>query len=1138
MADALQSILSQAALALAPLRAIKTADQATAFFRKLGYEIPAGAFGSELSTLSSDAGELIDAVRQLITAKDDAATATAIAKMFTRLEELVGSIERLHDQIKAGGGSAIANIEELPRRLTDFLVLDFLDRQRPETHATLHLLGLIEYEPAPARGQPMRLINWDRFPRILSDPMRIANDTYRWETDFDFDTFLVRLDRMMRATALPGGIYPQSEAAHTALGNTSANLRELRFPIFQKGFTAETYSQFGITFSPAEALNGKKKGFALLPYLMGATAFDFAVCDRGQLTFKSNAEITGVGIVVRPPLNAESLLNVTTGLNASINISEKPEKAEELILFGSPGATRFAVQGLGINWFVAEPQGKLDLGVQAQIQAVRLVIDGGDADGFLEKILSGVHVKAEASANFGMTLLTGFTFSGGAKLALEIPAHIELGPITIQSLRLGLQPANDHIRLEAGAVFSFALGPLQVVIQDVGLRTDLEFHPGNIGPANLEIGFKPPTGGGVKVDSPFVTGGGFLFFDSDQGQYGGVLQLNVEGITVTAIGLITTRLPNGAKGFSFVVIITAQGFNPIQLGLGFALTKIGGLLAINRTCDQDFLRDGLKNNTLKDLLSPNDPIANAPQIFGTLNKAFPPQEGSYLFGPVVQICWGTPALLTMDLALILELGRRTRLLILGRIAALLPTEKEDLIRLQMNALGVIDFDQSSISIDAVLYDSRLVHKFPLTGSMAMRLNWGSSPVFALSVGGFHPAFRPPPGFPALARISISFSDTSDFRLRAEGYFAITANTMQWGAKAELFAKSGGFSVEGHIGYDVLIQFDPFGFVADFSAGVQLKHGSTNLFKLQADGELAGPRPLHVKGKVTFEIFWCDFTISFNRMLISGEAPPPPAPIVVMDRLQAALRDPANWSGQLAESRRRLVTISDSAASGVVGLHPLAQLAVKQKVVPLEVEIAKFGDAKPADANRFNITGFSVNESSVHFDRVRDFFAPAQFLNLSDDEKLTAPSFEPMVAGVSAGDDSFIFTGDPEDIISDDAIVFETIILDKANDTKSKSANTFSINPALLINQIFFGAAARSDVRLTGTARYSPALSKNSLANKGWTVASTQDGSPQAAPGLDAGQVVSYSESFQALEKMKQENPAKAKMLMLIRVPVT
>jgi hypothetical protein len=1138
MADALQSILTQAALALAPLRAVKTADQATALFRKLGYEIPAGALANELSSLSSSAGGLVDAVRALTAANDETSTAAAIADLLTRLDGMVGVIQQLHDQIKASAAGSIPNLEELPRRLTDFLLLDFFDRQRPELHASLHLLGLIEYEPTPAKGQPVRLINWDRFPRIFSDPMQIANDTYHWETEFDFDTFLVRLDRMMRAAGLPGGIYPQSDAAHTALGNTSANLRELRFPIFQKGFTAETYSQFGITFSPAEAVDGKRPGFALLPYLMGASAFDFAVCDRGQLTFKSTSDITGVGIVIRPPLEAESLLNVTTAMNASINIAEKPEKAQELILFGSAGATRLAVQGLGINWFVAEQQGKLDLGVQAQIQAVRLVVDGEDADGFLQKILSGIHVKAEASVSCGMTLLTGFTFSGGAKLAIDIPAHIQLGPVTIQGLRLALQPADDRLRLEAGAVFDFALGPLELVIQDVGLRTDLEFHPGNIGPANLEIGFKPPTGGGVKVDSPFVTGGGFLFFDSDQHQYGGVLQLNVEGITVTGIGLITTRLPNGAKGFSFVVIITAEGFNPIQLGLGFTLTKIGGLLAINRTCDQDFLREGIKSNTLKDLLFPTDPIKNAPQIFGLLNQAFPPQEGNYLFGPVVQICWGTPALVTMDLALILELGRRTRLLILGRLAALLPSEKEDLIRLQMNALGVIDFDQGSISIDAVLYDSRLVHQFPLTGSMALRLNWGAAPVFALSVGGFHPAFKAPPNFPALERVSISFSDTSDFRLRAEGYFAITANTMQWGAKAELFAKSGGFSVEGHIGYDVLIQFDPFGFVADFSASVQLKHGGTNLFKLQADGELAGPRPLHVKGKVTFEIFWCDFTISFSRTLISGEAPPPPAPITVMDRLQAALRNPANWSGQLSESQRRLVTITDSNTAGAVGLHPLGRLGVKQNVVPLEVEIAKFGDAKPADANIFNISGFSVNGNSVHFDRVSDFFAPAQFLNLSDDEKLTAPSFEPMVAGVSAGDDSFIFTADPEDIISDDAIVFETIILDKTNDTKTKSAHTFSINPTLLIRQIFFGAAARSEVRLTGSARYTPPASKNSLTNKGWSVASMQDGSPQPAPGLNAGQVVSYSESFQALEKMKQENPAQAKMLMLVRVNVT
>ena len=54
----------------------------------------------------------------------------------------------------------------------------------------------------------------------------------------------------------------------------------------------------------------------------------------------------------------------------------------------------------------------------------------------------------------------------------------------------------------------------------------------------------------------------------------------------------------------------------------------------------------------------------------------------------------------------------------------MPSEKHDLLRLQMSAIGVIDFDQNSISLDAVLYDSRLAGKFPVTGSMALRVNWG------------------------------------------------------------------------------------------------------------------------------------------------------------------------------------------------------------------------------------------------------------------------------------------------------------------------------------------------------------------------------------------------------------------------------
>ena len=90
-------------------------------------------------------------------------------------------------------------------------------------------------------------------------PAQIANDVYRWGTDFDVEKFLTRLEVMMRAATLPGGLYPQSATTRSVLGNTASGLRELRLPILQQGVTPETYSQFGVTFSPAEAQGGKPK---------------------------------------------------------------------------------------------------------------------------------------------------------------------------------------------------------------------------------------------------------------------------------------------------------------------------------------------------------------------------------------------------------------------------------------------------------------------------------------------------------------------------------------------------------------------------------------------------------------------------------------------------------------------------------------------------------------------------------------------------------------------------------------------------------------------------------------------------------------------------------------------------------------
>jgi hypothetical protein len=216
--DALQTLLTETSLALSRLRAVNTPERAVLFLRELGYEIPAAAIGPALPALAAEAGGLTAAVGQLANAEGSDAVGTALVAMFGRMDSTVEAIRALRAQLQSTSAS-IPHIEELPRRLTDFLLLDYLERQHPQLHDTLHLFGLIERVPAPQPGQPSRLVNWERFGLLFQEPSRIADEVYRWNTDFDSDTFA---GRAVAGRALPAGGYDARRARQHVLAPGAA----------------------------------------------------------------------------------------------------------------------------------------------------------------------------------------------------------------------------------------------------------------------------------------------------------------------------------------------------------------------------------------------------------------------------------------------------------------------------------------------------------------------------------------------------------------------------------------------------------------------------------------------------------------------------------------------------------------------------------------------------------------------------------------------------------------------------------------------------------------------------------------------------------------------------------------------------
>ena len=841
--------------------------------------------------------------------------------------------------------------------------------------------------------------------------------------------------------------------------------------------------------------------------------------------------------------NGKPLAHGPSDAKLEVTLEQPPDESALPNVIPDRKGTRLEFERMSLSGEISTSEAGLKLIAK---NSALVIAANKDADGFVNEILPTSETRISFDLGIGLSTERGLYFEGGTGLEVIIPIAKKLGPVIVHQLMLSLTATSEenppHVTTEISAGLGLQLGPITAVVERLGLQARVEF-PDKKKP-EFSIGFKPPTGVGLAIDARGVEGGGFLLFDRDKGQYAGILQINLNlervSMTLKAVGLINTKLPDGTKGFSLVVILTAEFMWP--LGLGFTLTGLGVILGIHRTFNETALQAGVKNHTLDSILFPKDPIRNATTLLATLSTVFPPAKGHHFIGGMVQITWGDSPLspiLTMSLGIAVEFRGRSRMVVMGQIKSILPTEKQDLVRFHLDAIGIIDFDQKNASIDATLYDSRLAKTFAISGEMAMRSNWGNSPNFALAIGGFHPAFNPPPNFPKLKRVAINLSSGDNPRLRCEAYFALTSNTVQFGARAELFASGAGFSIQGEIGFDVLIQFSPFHFEASFFAQVQLKRGSTNLFKVRVEGSLAGPRPLHIKGKATFEILWWDVSIRFDKTLIKGELPPPAELVDVSPLLREALGQQSNWRSQLPTGQRAMVTLrAQPGASTDVLLHPLGTLTIKQTVVPLNFDISKFGPTAPSGSRRFSITKVNVGDKQQTLDTERDFFAPAQFIEMSDDKKLSRPSFEKMDAGVTFGSNVFEIPDNEKDRIHVNAIQFETWIIDKETneprpadpvDTKGKPI-FYQLNGTRFIKQARFGAAGSSDLRRIGAARYRTVVGKHQIAKEGWAIVGDDLKVQPAAPGKP----LSYAEAEQRLSKLQKQDPAKTSALKILR----
>ena len=1144
-------------IAIKPLQDLLTPE----LFLRLGVELPQSISTDQplLSALEV-AGVSVRAlepnIEQLstgITNKDVNQILSSSIVLFESIKDLVIQLKTVGSRIdNLANGLPPIERDQLKNLATDFatrtleyLLVGYIDKRLPNLTNTFALLGIIDKEPRPspkldvsqaANDLVPRRFYFDRLPKLFTQPQKHLTEAYNWATPgFDAKVLFGKVQDLLESLGSPATIYDLPG------GNQ----------------TLEAYA-FNIDLDESSL----QKGLLFNLSLPGNTTFnhsvDFSSLWKGTVEIEANYA-AGMEVKVLPPfkINAnppsgEVELKTTLGL-----LAEKPAN-ERIDILSIANGTRLDAKSIGgsfgIRSILGTSGGDVEPTVSIFIDDGKLISDTSEGDGFIQKILSAIKINADFSIAAIWTPDDGLSFQGDAGIEILIPLHIDLGVLFINGLNLRLGITNEiPLQVRLATEIRVELGPLKVVVENIGSDINFKFPSGgdgNFGVADVDFNFKPPNGLGLSIDASVIKGGGYLSFDFDREEYAGALELVIsEWIAVKAIGLVTTRLPDGSKGFSMVIIISVEFGTGIQLGLGFTLLGVGGLLGLNRTVSIDPLAEGVRTGTVENIMFPKDVVANAPKIISDLKAFFPAKKDQFLIGPMAKIGYGTPTLVSLTLGVIIEFPD-VSITILGVLKVALPDENAEVLKLQVNFIGRIEPSNKLLWFEARLFDSRILF-ITIEGGMGLLVKWGDDSNFVFSVGGFHPRYNPPPlPFPEPPRLAISILNESYARIRIEGYFALTSNTVQFGARAELYFGFSVLNVDGHLGFDALFQFDPFYFIFEFSVGLSVKFFGFGLFTLSVSGLLEGPTKWHIKGKARWKITWFGPTIKVNIDETWGENRQTELPpIEIFPLIEREFDAITNWEAVVPVNGSTLVCLrklgesepgsseNTEVETRTLVLHPVGTLRISQRKVPIKLKLDKFGNQKPSDVNEFSVSAAISSGDDLTTVPVREQFAPGEFIDLDNTKKLSSAGFEHYESGIEVRPEG-------EQLKTSMAVKrnirYETIIIDN-NFKRFKFEffrdfiSQFTILFGVLFNHFLKGNAV---TKSTLSKHYQDLIQPNpatiTVVPQQFIVANTQNNKPV----LDENgqQMTHFNSQMEAVDFMKKQinqNPETADQMHVI-----
>jgi len=404
----------------------------------------------------------------------------------------------------------------------------------------------------------------------------------------------------------------------------------------------------------------------------------------------------------------------------------------------------------------------------------------------------------------------------------------QLGPIDFR--RMGVQYSDNVLMFLLDA--SIQVGPLSFSMDGLGVGSPLTRFDPQFDLAGLGLSYDQPP---VEIQGALLKLPGSQLSADTKFQFDGTLVVKAGAYSLAAIGSYAQQNSGDPSLFLF-----AQAEAPLGGPPAFFITGLMAGFGYNR-----LLRipgqDEVLDFPLLQLASATgqDPMA----VLSLLENGTAANPKPWITASsgedwaAIGVEFTSFELVHSKALLIVEFGRDFQATLLGLSTITLPQPTESghgYVYAELELEAVLKPQEGYFGLTAILSKNSyvLTPDCHLTGGFAFSIWYGPSDhsgEFVLTLGGYHPAFKPPSYFPQVPRLGFNWAVSDHVTVKGDAYFALTSSVAMGGGGLEILFHDGDLQAWFTAQADFLVSWHPFFFVADIDVSIGVSYRVNLLF---------------------------------------------------------------------------------------------------------------------------------------------------------------------------------------------------------------------------------------------------------------------------------------------------------------------